>query len=74
MAKKYLSKTVSLEKTFKDMDDMERRIFVTYISEHLLHNDNHFREMVSLLVRWEDEAPIPSRLEYTLTETIQQTL
>jgi hypothetical protein len=70
MAKK-LQKQVSLEKTFKDMDDMERRIFVTYISEHLLHNDNHFQEMVALLIQWEQQSPIPSRLDYTLTETIK---
>ena len=55
MAKK-IQTEVSLEKAFKDMDDMERRIFITYISEHMLHNDNHFREMVEVLVRWEKES------------------
>lgn len=70
MAKK-IQKEVSLEKAFKDMDDMERRIFITYISEHMLHNDNHFKEMVELLVRWENIAPIPSRLDYKLQEIIK---
>ncbi len=70
MARK-IQKEVSLEKAFKEMDDMERRIFITYISEHMLHNDNHFREMVELLVRWEIAAPIPSRLDYKLQEIIK---
>lgn len=69
MAKK-INKEVSLEKTFKTMDDMERRIFITYVSEHLLHYDNHFKEMVDLLIKWETTCPIPSRLEYTINETI----
>lgn len=70
MARK-IQKEVSLEKAFKDMDDMERRIFITYISEHMLHNNNHFREMVELLVRWEETSPIPSRLDYKLQEIIK---
>jgi hypothetical protein len=70
MAKK-IQTEVSLEKAFKDMDDMERRIFITYISEHMLHNDNHFREMVELLVRWEQDAPIPSQLNFKLQEIIK---
>lgn len=69
MAKK-IQKQVSLEKTFRDMEDLERKIFITYISEHLLHNDNHFKEMVSLLINWEQVSPIQSQLGYTLTETI----
>lgn len=70
MARK-IQKEVSLEKAFRDMDDMERRIFITYISEHLLHNDKHFNEMVELLVRWESESPIPSRLAFKLQEIIK---
>jgi hypothetical protein len=70
MAKK-IQTEVSLEKAFKDMDDMERRIFITYISEHMLHNDNHFREMVEVLVRWEKDAPIPSQLNFKLQEIIK---
>jgi len=69
MAKK-IQKQVCLEKRFRDMDDMDRKIFVTYISEHLLHNDDHFQQMVALLTTWEKVAPIPSRLDFTLTETI----
>jgi hypothetical protein len=69
MAKK-IQKQVSLEKTFRDMEDLERKIFITYISEHLLHNDNHFKEMVNLLINWEQVSPIQSKLGYTLTETI----
>lgn len=69
MARK-IQKQVSLEKTFKQMDDMERKIFITYVSEHLLHYDSHFREMVEILTKWEDNNPIPSRLEYTIQETI----
>lgn len=69
MARK-IQKQVSLEKTFKQMDDMERKIFLTYVSEHLLHYDSHFREMVEILTKWEDNNPIPSRLEYTIQETI----
>jgi|APGre2960657404_1045060.scaffolds.fasta_scaffold54450_3 hypothetical protein len=69
MAKK-INKEVSLEKSFKDMDDMERRIFLTYVSEHLLHYDSHFKEMVDILTKWENTNPIPSRLEYTIHETL----
>lgn len=69
MAKK-IHKEVSLDKTFKQMDDMERKIFLTYVSEHLLHYDSHFREMVEILTKWEIDNPIPSRLEYTIQETI----
>jgi hypothetical protein len=68
---KKIQKGVSLEKDFRDMDDMERRIFITYISEHMLHNNNHFREMVEILTRWEHESPIPSRLDFKLQEIIK---
>jgi hypothetical protein len=50
------------------MDDLERKIFITYVSEHLLHFENHYHEMVDLLMKWEQRSPIPSRLEYTLKE------
>jgi hypothetical protein len=63
-----IQKKVSLEKQFKDMDDLERKIFITYVSEHLLHFENHYQEMVDLLMKWEERSPIPSRLEYTLHE------
>lgn len=63
-----IQKKVSLEKQFKDMDDLERKIFITYVSEHLLHFESHYHEMVDLLVKWEKQCPIPSRLEYTLQE------
>jgi len=71
MAKR-IQKGVSLEKDFRDMDDMERRIFITYISEHLLHNNEHFREMVEVLTRWETECPIPSQLDFQLNEIINK--
>jgi hypothetical protein len=63
-----IQKKVSLEKQFKDMDDLERKIFITYVSEHLLHFESHYYEMVDLLTKWEKQCPIPSRLEYTLQE------
>lgn len=66
-----IQKKVSLEKQFRDMDDMERKIFITYVSEHLLHNNDHFNEMVELLVKWEKESPIPSKLDFTLNEIIK---
>ena len=54
------------------MDEMERKIFITYVSEHLLYFDHHYREMVELLTKWEQECPIPSRLDYNLNEITQK--
>lgn len=67
-----IQKKVSLEKQFRDMDDMERKIFITYVSEHMLHNNDHFKEMVDLLFKWENNSPIPSKLDFTLNEIIKE--
>ena len=67
-----IQKKVSLEKSFKDMDEMERKIFITYVSEHLMYYESHYKEMVELLTKWEHECPIPSTLKFSLQEITQK--
>lgn len=55
-----MNNTLTETMTFKQMDCYERKVFLTYVSEHILHSDEKFEELSALVDRWNLESPLKS--------------
>ena len=40
-------------KTFKDMTEHERKVFITHVIQHILYDDSKFHHLSNLLEGWE---------------------
>lgn len=72
-----INNTLTDTMTFKQMDCHERKVFLTYVSEHILHDEDKFEELSALVDRWNIESPLKSVINdydhLNQTESIEST-
>jgi hypothetical protein len=58
--------------SFRDLREHERRIFLAYVSEHILYDKSKFQQLVELLSQWQLDQPV-STIDYELTTILTTT-
>jgi hypothetical protein len=62
----YLQNQLDINTTFREMGLMDRKLFISYLSDHILHSDEKFEELANLLWKWHNESPTNTKFLYPL--------
>lgn len=71
MSKNLLIK-LDITKSFKEMNEMERKLFLTYLSEHILTSEEKFTQVANLLWKWHQTNPVSTVFNASLEELFKE--